>query len=118
MSKWIESTNYDDDDYTSVDDDSVVVFTLSDLKAVRRELEKELHPCPKCNGKCERGERPMGIGMMLGPYTCTVCGWSELEDECEHGCHYKWPYGFVIMCDCPIHDVPLLNQIPKVQNEI
>ena len=26
------------------------------------------------------------------------------DDECEYGCHHRWPYGFVIMRGCPVHN--------------
>ncbi|MHC4336289.1 MAG: hypothetical protein ACYSUV_21450 [Planctomycetota bacterium] len=24
--------------------------------------------------------------------------------KCENGCGWTWPYGFVPMADCPVHD--------------
>lgn len=30
--------------------------------------------------------------------------WRELRNTMPCGCHWQYPYGFVVMADCPEHD--------------
>jgi len=39
--------------------------------------------CPECKNECDRDEVDVGVGVITGPWGCTVCGWSE-DPEYSH----------------------------------
>lgn len=33
--------------------------------------------CPKCGEECDRDSVDIGVGLLLGPWGCWRCGWSD-----------------------------------------
>ncbi len=41
----------------------------------------EKYVCPKCGSpECTRDEVDIGVGTQYGPWHCTQCGYSQLDD--------------------------------------
>lgn len=36
--------------------------------------------CPKCGESCNRESVDVGVGIIIGPWGCPSCGWSESEE--------------------------------------
>lgn len=37
----------------------------------------EMLDCPECGAACNRDEVDVGVGIICGPWGCSMCGWSE-----------------------------------------
>lgn len=33
--------------------------------------------CPQCQGECYRDEVDIGVGIQVGPWRCSECGWYQ-----------------------------------------
>lgn len=80
-------------------------------------LEEEendfFYDCPNCRRRVGYDLSPADGEVIIA---CSFCSYQVLmffrspifaskEYECEHGCGWEEPYGFVSMDDCPIHDM-------------